>query len=479
VIVAEGVRRLRAAVPLLVLSGCAPGATSPQPMAASGSRGWMYEVRVLPNAAELRVEGTFPAGTDPELGIDDDAEPFVRDVAVARGPDWQEVAGKGGTWTVPVCQSLGCRIQYRFLLADAAAALGDADLAMVHRGAVVAPPSTWLLRPMSGPLSDPFLFHVSTAPGMAFATGVFPWQGRSDTFGAAIAFLSAAPYSAFGEWRLSRVETSSGSLEIGVAPGTFAAGEHAITDWIAAAADVVSRYYRGFPVTRALLLVVPTEGAGFGYGKALGNGGASIVVPVGERTTRAALADDWVLVHEMIHLALPDLPREQIWLAEGVATYVEPIARARVGRLSPEGVWRGLLRGLPNGLPAEGDQGLDRTHTWGRTYWGGALFCFLADIEIRKRTDNHRSLDEALRAILAEGGNATVRWPLARLLERGDAATGVLVLSELHEKMGTHAYPVDLAQLFRDLGVKLTGNAVTFDDSAPLARLRRSMTGPT
>ena len=41
---------------------------------------------------------------------------------------------------------------------------------------------------------------------------------------------------------------------------------------------------------------------------------------------------------------------------------------------------------MPKGLPQAGDQGLDNTGTWGREYWGGAMFCLLADIEIRKAT---------------------------------------------------------------------------------------------
>ena len=42
-----------------------------------------------------------------------------------------------------------------------------------------------------------------------------------------------------------------------------------------------------------------------------------------------------------------------------------------------------------------GGFGLDNTHTWGRTYWGGAMFCLLADVEIRRRTHNRRGLQDA------------------------------------------------------------------------------------
>src|SRR5262249_5325506 len=196
----------------------------------------------------------------------------------------------------------------------------------------------------------------------------------------------------------------------------FAVGEAAVLDWIRNSANVVAKYYGFFPVERVLLLVLPGGGNGFGYGKTLGNGGASILLPIGLATTARELDEDWMLVHEMVHLGFPSVPRQHLWLEEGIATYVEPFARARAGRLSVEEAWRGLMRGLPNGLPERGDRGLDNTHTWGRTYWGGALYCLLADLEIRERTAGKRSLDDALRAILSAGGNVAVRWDLSRAL---------------------------------------------------------------
>jgi hypothetical protein len=307
-------------------------------------------------------------------------------------------------------------------------------------------------------------------------SGVFPWASEADTYRATVGDLPASPYSAFGPLRVLHVEVGGHALEVALAPGDFAVGQSVLFDWIRASASVVARYYGRFPIERALLVVLPSTGHGFGYGKTLGNGGASIVLPIGRETTRRELDEDWVLVHEMLHLAFPSLPRQHIWLEEGIATYVEPIARARAGRLAPEEVWSGLLHGLPHGLPGPGDRGLDNTHTWGRTYWGGALFCLLADLEIRERTQNRRSLDDALRGVLLAGGNIALRWQLDRALAEGDHATGVPVLTELHRRMAGDPYPVDLSLLFRRLGVKLVGKRVAFDDVAPLAAIRRSMT---
>jgi predicted metalloprotease with PDZ domain len=130
---------------------------------------------------------------------------------------------------------------------------------------------------------------------------------------------------------------------------------------------------------------------------------------------------------------------------------------------------------MPQGQPKTGDEGLDNTHTWGRTYWGGAMFCLLADVTIRKNTRNAKGLREALRAILSAGGNIEVEWPLERALETGDKAVGGTVLLSLYEKMRDKAEPVDLVSLWKELGVERQGDTAVFDDHAPLAAIRRAI----
>jgi hypothetical protein len=178
----------------------------------------------------------------------------------------------------------------------------------------------------------------------------------------------------------------------------------------------------------------------------------------------------------MVHLALPQLVGDHDWLGEGIATYVEPIGRVQAGSLPVEKVWSDLVEGLPKGLPKPGDRGLDHTPTWGRTYWGGALFCLLADIEIRQRTENSRGLEDSLRAVNEGGGNVETRWQIGKVFELGDRATGVGVLGELYDRMKATPVDVDLAHLWQQLGVKIEGEKITFDDTAPLASVRRAIT---
>lgn len=247
--------------------------------------------------------------------------------------------------------------------------------------------------------------------------------------------------------------------------------------WVKSAATAVATYYGKFPVASVDLRIVPGSGRGVSGGRTWAHRGAEIRIRVGESTTEGDLKNDWVLVHEMTHLAFPSLPDAHDWLEEGLATYVESIARAQAGQLSVERVWAGFVDGMPNGLPKSGDRGLDRTHTWGRTYWGGALFCLLADLEIRRRTENRLGLQDALRAILA-AGNMETSSELEPLLAIGDRAVRVPVLTELYGRMKNQAVPTDLEALWQRLGIERQGRTVRFIEDAPEAAIRRAITTP-
>lgn len=269
---------------------------------------------------------------------------------------------------------------------------------------------------------------------------------------------------------------ANATIDIAFASGALELSHDQVLQWVTASAQAVTSYYGQFPVPHVSLLLTPFSGAGVRSGTTYGGRNPLIKVSLGESTSVAMLQRDWVLTHEMVHLAFPSVPRAHHWIEEGLATYVESLARHTAGQLRAEVVWRDLMEGLPKGLPEPGDKGLDHTPTWGRTYWGGALFCLLADIEIRQRTANRYGLRDALRAIVAAGGSMRVAWPLVRALEIGDRAIEVPVLMELYARMKATPVNVDLADLWRRLGVKARDGAMLFQDEAPLASVRRAIT---
>ena len=182
------------------------------------------------------------------------------------------------------------------------------------------------------------------------------------------------------------------------------------------------------------MLIEPAPDATF-CAKQLGNVGGYPSfhrIVLGEKTTQSDLDDDWEMTHEFVHSAFPSVDDDHHWIEEGLATYIEPIARVQRGLLRPERIWGDMMRDMHKGDPGSSDQGLDRTHTWGRTYWGGAQFCLQADVMIREQTHNQKGLQDALRGIVAAGGTIDKEWPIEKAFSR---ATGTHVLMQMYGSM--------------------------------------------
>ena len=244
------------------------------------------------------------------------------------------------------------------------------------------------------------------------------------------------PYDAFDRLPGTDLEIGGGTIHVAFAPGEIVLPREKVLDWIRISAKAVSTYYGRFPVHSLKLLLVPVDGPRVRGGTTWGYRGAAIRVLIGRDSSEDDLRHDWVMVHEMVHLALPDLDDRYAWLSEGLAVYIEPIARVQAGDLPAREIWQAMMRDMPKGFPQAGDQGLDNTDTWGRKYWGGAMFCLLADIEIRKATGNKLGLQDAMRGVIAAGGNHEKDWSIERVLSTADKAVGVDVLTRAPQRDG-------------------------------------------
>jgi len=282
----------------------------------------------------------------------------------------------------------------------------------------------------------------------------------------------AAPAAAAMDARAQRLNVDGVRVSLEFLAADFAAGAEPLVAWVKRSVGIVAAYYGHFPVSDLRIRVSSASGGGVRHGTTFGAHGALILVTVGREVTAAELLNDWVLVHEMTHLALPDVGPEHVWLSEGVAVYVEGVARVQAGNRAAAEVWAEQMRSMPRGQPQADDAGLDHTHTWGRTYWGGALFCLLADVQIRERTDNRLGLQSALRAVTRASGGLTSDWPIERVLAVGDAAVGTKVLEELYARSKDMPLATDLPALWQSLGIEADGGTVKLHDDAPRAKIR-------
>jgi hypothetical protein len=278
------------------------------------------------------------------------------------------------------------------------------------------------------------------------------------------------------------IKVGDATIEVDFAEGPLDLPTAAILAHVQAAASAVATYYGRFPVARARVLMIPVAGRhgvlqGTTWGDMRGFPGFTRI-RIGQHTTQADLADDWTMTHELVHMAFPSMPDDQHWIEEGLATYVEPIARVMTGELTATKIWSDMVRDMHQGEPAPGDEGLDRTHTWGRTYWGGAMFCLVADVQIRRQTHNRKGLQDALRAIVDDGGTIDHNWNLPQALAIGDRATGTHVLTEQYNDWKDKPVTVDLPKLWSRLGIQSTPAGIEFLNNAPLAKVREAITKP-
>jgi hypothetical protein len=158
-------------------------------------------------------------------------------------------------------------------------------------------------------------------------------------------------------------------IDIHIEKGSLDVSNQDLMEWVHRASDSVMAYYGRYPVPSVLLRIIPSKGKGVRGGQTFGEPeGGFIRIQVGSETRNSDLETDWLLTHEMVHLALPSVADKHHWIEEGIATYVEPIARVRARHLGAHAMWFELVRDLPQGLPTKGST----THTRGAGRIGAA-----------------------------------------------------------------------------------------------------------
>lgn len=458
------------------VAGCSSPPTmspaKPSPPVSSSAEPARYAAR-LDAAGELTIEIDAHDARFASLTIESGAEPFVRElVAGPIGGTLAPVDTSNWPLSVDACRK-PCTVRYRFALGEVAKRFGNPQYAAWKGESILAPPTTWLTTPVRTGQA-PFELRVAVPEGQRFDCGL-----RRDASGAFVATLddlTQAPYAVFGPHEQKPIAVGEQTVELvrlGPEPDI---GDAAVEHWVESSAKAVAGYFGRFAPDRALVIVIVGGGRSIGQGTALGNGGASVIVHIGAAVSADALANDWVLPHEMVHLSMPGLSSKHRWMEEGLATYVEPIARHRAGRLATEEVWREWYHGMWQGQPEPGDGGFDGTDSWGRIYWGGAVFWLLADVAIHEQTGGKSSLRECLSEVVRQHGTIEQRWSVTQFLETCDRVVGKPVTMELYELHANKAVTFDLYALFARLGVKKVRRGVELDDEAPAAAVRRAIT---
>src|SRR5512144_2786149 len=91
-------------------------------------------------------------------------------------------------------------------------------------------------------------------------------------------------------------------IDVTLPDGPMKLSHDELLGWVKNSASTVADYYGHFPVPHLTLKMRSTSGSGIRHGVTYARDGGLIFISVGRDADIAATKEDWVLVHEMIHL---------------------------------------------------------------------------------------------------------------------------------------------------------------------------------
>jgi predicted metalloprotease with PDZ domain len=480
---ARGPRFAGALVAAAALTTCAPRVPAPV-------RGAYTYVLTPPLAGSwtLEVDATFENAPGARLVASDPES--LRDVAFAGAS--VPLARLGDAWIAPACRAR-CTVRYAIDLEALAEGCHRMDCARRVGDAVIGQASTFMLRPE--PMGDAVVRVRVEGPGAGrFATGLRREGTREDGVEGRYVFttpeMGEASFTAIGDVRRRTLHVGGARLDLALLGAPLAMGDEGIARFVSESATCVASVLGRFPVDATAFVVPVPDASSVVFGRVMSLAGASVALLVGDATPASSVHGEWVVVHELFHLGTPSFVGEGHWLEEGLATYYEPIARERAGWMTEAALWTHFAREMTRGLRSPGDpQGLEDRDDIDSTYWGGALFALLADVNLRVSSGGARSLDDVLRAVLAREGDGTHASRVATFLRDGDDATGSHELSAAYASWAVRGENPDLGDLWRKLGVtgldalrsgsQASGSQaeVVLRDDAPWAAVRRGISG--
>ena len=181
--------------------------------------------------------------------------------------------------------------------------------------------------------------------------------------------------------------------------------------WVERATNAIHAYYGHFPVQHARITVERVNGSGVQWARTFAYSGAHVRVGVGNDTSASQFESDWMLTHEFVHLALPELAdrarlaagrRRDLRRADCSRPRRTAVSRARMG---------GVRAGNAEGLPGPKDRGLDSHVDLGHAPTGAARCSAWSPTSRSASAPTIASAcSDALRAILEDGGTLDHRW---------------------------------------------------------------------
>ena len=252
----------------------------------------------------------------------------------------------------------------------------------------------------------------------------------------------------------------------------------ALTHWISNTAQSLASYMGKFPVAKTQVVLIesqrPTRGP-VPWGEVNRGGGFGLRFVIDSNKSIESFHTDWTASHEFSHLLFPKVSYQDLWLSEGLASYLQYLLMAREGSISKQSAWQSLYEGLERGRRGALNLGKEtfaetlnnrRKSSWrsGRTmriYWSGAAMFLKIDWMLLKQSDGQVGLNTVLRRFNECCSDNAKAWQGAALMQKFDELAGTKLFEPLYlQTLNNSSFP-DFIEPLAGLGIDIEDGRVT------------------
>lgn len=245
-----------------------------------------------------------------------------------------------------------------------------------------------------------------------------------------------------------------------------------INQWLTDIAKGVEHYLGGYPTGQTQVVVISKDkkkGGPVPWGDfSRGNGFGIRFVVKPEHEIEKFYAD-WTAAHEFSHQLLPKIHFDDIWLSEGLSSYLQYVLMGQMGSLSQEKAWARLHSAFQRTEKSVSElhkESLSESSKhWGegyhsdrrmRVYWSGALMFLKADVALRETSNGQTGLNDILLKLNQCCINGSKIWQGKNLVKQLDHLSSSSIFSQLYREFANHSDFPSYENTFKQLGIILS-----------------------
>jgi len=265
----------------------------------------------------------------------------------------------------------------------------------------------------------------------------------------------------------------------------------AVNQWLVDVATSLKHYLGDYPQAQTQVIVISKPSLKRGpvpWGDVSRGNGLGILFVVVPTYDIEDFYTDWTAPHEFSHQLLPKVDYDDIWLSEGLASYLQNVLMGQSKNYSIEEAWSKIYQGLKRG--EKGTKKVKPEPLWktagrrsrggssGRTmriYWSGAIYFLKADIALREKSNGAVGLDDILLRLNRCCIDSQNTWTGERLAAQLDQLSSSRIFSDLYQQIAFSRDFPEFGSDFKKLGITINPSKKSSESAVVLKVEKNSM----